>query len=582
MKKILSILLALAMLLSLSSAAFASEAPAIRSENMSFYIYDLEDVKTYPIYFMGDSDVPYFSLADWAALMNYLMHSYVKKDQNISFELSFSMEDNTGVLTREDGYPAYFDCDKDFIYFWDYDAFQRPDKGRVLIDILGVDNPASDEDAQYFQRCTGSYERYGRDVKVDLASYGIDMVADGGNCYVPIQTLSDFLLAIQYMNVFYNGEAFFIVEYGGMGQFLGEYSPIGEKFHDVEQKNRSVAMGEYSYAELCAAMDYLYGLKATHGFESFDLLCKQAGCDFALRGTDTYAAEQALYTMIDIHLDDGHSNFLTCSPLASGDSSLDGFIKLVKECGLGNHFKDAFSGDPYAQAREIFYPDGAPIYEEVGNTAYITFDSFASLPEDADYYANAPTAEVEDTIGIMLYAYSQIMREGSPVENVVLDLSNNGGGDSDTAIFVVSAFLGQGSVTVENTMTGAVATGLYKVDMNLDRHFDEHDLGLTEKNLFCLISPNSFSCGNLVPNVFKSSGRVLLLGLTSGGGSCSVLPMSTAYGTDFHISSPYRLAFSKNGSFYDIDRGAEPDFSLAKFSTFYDRTALTDFINDLK
>ncbi len=82
--------------------------------------------------------------------------------------------------------------------------------------------------------------------------------------------------------------------------------------------------------------------------------------------------------------------------------------------------------------------------------------------------------------------------------------------------------------------------------------------------------------------MFKSSGRVLLLGRTSGGGSCSVLPMSTAYGTDFHISSPYRLAFSKNGSFYDIDRGAEPDFSLAKFSTFYDRTALTDFINDLK
>ena len=117
MKKILSILLALAMLLSLSSAAYASEAPAIRSENMSFYLNDLEDVKTYPVYFMGDSDVPYFSLADWAALMNYLMHSYVKKDQNISFELSFSMEDNTGVLTREDGYPAYCDWAQDLIYF---------------------------------------------------------------------------------------------------------------------------------------------------------------------------------------------------------------------------------------------------------------------------------------------------------------------------------------------------------------------------------------------------------------------------------------------------------------------------------
>ena len=257
MKKILSIVLTLAMLLSLSAAAFAEEtkAPVISAKDMSFYLNDLDDVKTYPVYFMGDSDVPYFSLADWAELMTYLMHTYIKKDQNISFELSFSMEGNTGVLTREDGYPAYFDCDADSVYFWDYDAFQRPDEDRVLIDILGVGNPGSEEEVMYFQRCPGSYERYGKDVTLNLASYGIDMVADGGNCYVPIQTLSDFLLAIQYMNVFYNGEAFYVVPFGGMGQVFGAYSPIGEQFHAVELKDRSAAMGEFSYAELCAFIE---------------------------------------------------------------------------------------------------------------------------------------------------------------------------------------------------------------------------------------------------------------------------------------------------------------------------------------
>ena len=584
MKKILSIVLTLAMLLSLSAAAFAEEtkAPVISAKDMSFYLNDLDDVKTYPVYFMGDSDVPYFSLADWAELMTYLMHTYIKKDQNISFELSFSMEGNTGVLTREDGYPAYFDCDADSVYFWDYDAFQRPDEDRVLIDILGVGNPGSEEEVMYFQRCPGSYERYGKDVTLDLASYGIDMVADGGNCYVPIQTLSDFLLAIQYMNVFYNGEAFYVVPFGGMGQVFGAYSPMGEQFHAVELKERSEAMAAFSYGELCAVMDYLYGLKEVHGIESFDLLCKQAGCDAALKGTDTYAADEALYKMIDIHLDDGHSNFINCSPLAFGGTNEEGFIKLIQEVGFGNALKHAFTSNPFAEARAAFYPDGAPVYEEVGNTAYITFDGFDEAPEGTDYYANAPTAEVRDTVGVMLYAYSQIMRDGSPVENVVLDLSNNGGGSSDMAIFVVSAFLGEGSVTVENTMSGAIATGKYKVDMNLDRKFDDQDLGLTGKNLFCLISPNSFSCGNLVPNVFKNTGKVMLLGRTSGGGSCSVLPLSTVYGTDFRISSPYRLAFSKNGSFYDIDRGAEPDFSLARLSTFYDRAALTDYINALK
>ena len=71
MKKILSIVLTLAMLLSLSAAAFAEEtkAPVISAKDMSFYLNDLDDVKTYPVYFMGDSDVPYFSLADWAELL---------------------------------------------------------------------------------------------------------------------------------------------------------------------------------------------------------------------------------------------------------------------------------------------------------------------------------------------------------------------------------------------------------------------------------------------------------------------------------------------------------------------------------
>jgi C-terminal processing protease CtpA/Prc len=199
-----------------------------------------------------------------------------------------------------------------------------------------------------------------------------------------------------------------------------------------------------------------------------------------------------------------------------------------------------------------------------------------------DFYQTPPTAENTDTIGIMIYAYSQIMRENSPIENVVLDLSNNDGGDADTAIFVISAFLGDGFGSLKNTMTGALATAVYNVDINLDGKFDENDRGLTGKKCFCLTTMNSFSCGNFVPCVFKNSNKVTLLGKTSGGGSCVVLPLTTAYGTFFRISGPSRLAFTKNGSFYDIDQGAEPDFTLAFPETFYDREALTDYINNLR
>lgn len=91
----------------------------------------------------------------------------------------------------------------------------------------------------------------------------------------------------------------------------------------------------------------------------------------------------------------------------------------------------------------------------------------------------------------------------------------------------------------------------------------------------------SFSCGNLVPWAFKADGRVKLLGSVSGGGSCTVWPMATAWGTSYAISGPTRLSFMKNGAYYDIDRGVEPDYMISSFERYYDREALIEFIHSL-
>ena len=125
-----------------------------------------------------------------------------------------------------------------------------------------------------------------------------------------------------------------------------------------------------------------------------------------------------------------------------------------------------------------------------------------------------------------------------------------------------------------------MSTSVYRADVTLDRKFDEKDT-VTDKNLYCLISPVSFSCGNLVPAALKSSQKVTLLGRTSGGGSCAVQPASSAWGTVFQISGSLRMSFLKNGSFYDIDQGIEPDYYIDHIENFYNRAALTDYINGL-
>jgi len=71
------------------------------------------------------------------------------------------------------------------------------------------------------------------------------------------------------------------------------------------------------------------------------------------------------------------------------------------------------------------------------------------------------------------------------------------------------------------------------------------------------------------------------MGKPSGGGACVVMQTVTADGTIFNYSSNRRLSTSTNGAYTDIDAGVEPDIPLTKLANFYDRQALTDYINSL-
>ncbi|MBP3877266.1 MAG: hypothetical protein J6E44_04840, partial [Lachnospiraceae bacterium] len=206
-------------------------------------------------------------------------------------------------------------------------------------------------------------------------------------------------------------------------------------------------------------------------------------------------------------------------------------------------------------------------------------ESQAEGPE-AEEEEEMPASIAVDTERLIIEAHKRVTRKDSPIENVVIDLSCNGGGEADAAIFALGWFMGDTEVSSCNTFTGALSSAVYRADVNLDRKFDDSDT-VRDKHLYCLISPSSFSCGNLLPSVFKNSQDVTLIGKTSGGGSCVVRPLSTASGTLFQISGPNRLAFTKNGSFYNIDQGMEPDVYIDDIDHYYDREALTEFINNI-
>ena len=584
MKKLLCCVVALCLLASaLPVLAEGAGAHTIETRTLNFYYRDPDTVVPVEVHFIDGSDVPYLALSDWASVM---YGPWDDATEGISVP-TFSMAGNVGTLTREAGYSVDFDCDADTVRFQDFDIYMRDSSDAFMIDMIdGISTEGEDGSVRYFARANdASYERYGTEVTINAGDYGIDFIAEGGECYVPMQTLSDLLMSYSYSDIYYNGEIAYV---GGTDAFAdenGDLTPMGEVFYSVKPHDRSQSMANFTYNELCLVLDTFYGLKDNHFITSFRELAEETGLAEDLASTDPVEADGALYQLLNLHLDDIH----TCMFMTSPASGHDAFANFKDEYGQGQSrmFRNK-QVEMYLEARDAVRPDGILPYEEFGNTAYITFDEFDTLPDGVDYYETPLSVETEEdlknlnTIGLMIYAYQQINRKDSPIENVVLDLSNNRGGDSQAAVYTIAAFLGVCTVNTRNTCSGARVTGNYMIDINLDGRVDEDDMLLTQKRLFCLESCCSFSCGNLVPCAFKESNVVTLLGRASGGGACVVLPLCTADGSSFWLSGPMQLAFLKNGAFYDIDRGAEPDFPLMQPASFYDREALTEFINGIR
>ena len=577
MKKSLAWFLALVLLVGVLPSAFAEGSThTVEKREYVTYLASTEDTLTepFPLYFLdGVNDLPYVEIDDLGELI-YFMNTEVSEDPNYS--LSSSYDGDTVIFERDSGYSVTFDFAKSTITFQDFNAFLHNSYDTTLIDMLS--DPGVDENgnAQLFLRDKEkSFDRYGDSKVFDLGAYGIELVRDGDMYYIPLQTANDiFFYPAQRIGFLFNGEALFLA---GDNQLFSyedaDYTELAELYYKVKPAPLSDAMAKYSYQELCMMLDNLYGLKDSHDIKSFGQTFWEIGFDESLSGNDAAEADRAIKQFIEYYLDDLHSTFLEFS-------AIGGMQEFTANTGMAN-LKIDESSKIYGDARAAVYGDDFPGYEEVGNTAYITFDHFTSNYYAPAFYEGKESGEMpDDTIGLIIHAHEQITREGSPIENVVLDLSNNTGGDVDAAVFVLGWFLGDAPFSVKDTSTGAMSTSVYRADTNLDRKFDADDT-VSDKNLYCLISPVSFSCGNLVPAALKSSQKVTLLGRTSGGGSCVVQPVSSAWGTVFQISGAQRMSFLKNGSFYDIDQGIEPDYYIDHIENFYNRAALTDYINSL-
>ena len=477
--------------------------------------------------------------------------------------------ETTITITRSNGTYCVLDFVQDTVYFDDYDLFFTKNFQSNFGDHLGFSYLDEAGNSFYIQRELTLYTP-GSPILLDLASREIPMDIYEGKKYLPFQTFNDLFLSPFSLDIANNSQDLFMAQGGAISQDLLDL------YYSIEPGNRSQELANFTYSELCLLLDISYGLQEEHkilnGFSDFFAVTEMTE---TMLDPDASKFGGAMLTLTLGYFADLHSGMKMASPYTGDPQPVRPEDLNIAPSVL----RYSEMAQLYEAKRAEWMPDGVPGYQEMGNTAYVTFDTFSFDTDRVAGYNETSTA-ITDTFGLIIYAHSMITREDSPIENVVVDLSCNGGGAYDAAVYVVSWMLGYCDVHVTNPITNATATTSYMADVNLDGVFDENDT-ISHLNLFCITSPVSFSCGNLVPALLKESGLVTLLGGTSGGGSCLVKHFCTADGALLQLSSPWRLSTVSNGSYYNIDTGVEPHFRLITFASYYNREALTEYINNL-
>lgn len=593
----------------MTAALLCGMLPACAEDSVSektvpLYIGSVEDVDEIHLCFLnGQEDIPFVTAEEMCRVMNLLWQGY---NEDPDFEITLQNSGSCSFLTRENTASAYIDYENSLLGFSQYDRFFAGSGGVNMLDMVYVGGRRPEKTAEPMDLSAdvpedelfddiavpvneeldvnlilheSAFECSGMYTDLDLREYEIPTPMVGGTGYLPLQTFSDLFISALGAALCYNGEIVVVGSPNLFSDSMMQLTDLGTLYYSVPTRLRSEELAQFTLNELCLALDFHYGLKEEHGIENFRDYFARSGLVNEFLEPDAKSSSAALSKLCLSHFADGHSALSDVSPYTEYGEQLLDFSILTPDT-----FKKLVNMGEFIGARMLAYPDAMPGYEEIGNTAYVTFDAF-TMDMEKDYYtaelSEEYNAETADTVELLMYAAKQINRENSPIENVVIDLSCNGGGYADVAMCVSAWALGVATVYVEDVATGAKASTVYSFDANLDHRYDSASDSVNGKNLFCLISPVSFSCGNLVPASFRASGKVTLLGKASTGGACVVQALSTADGALFCVSGRKRVNTSNNGIFYSVDSGVEPHYYLPKASMFYDREKLTEYINGL-
>ena len=416
----------------------------------------------------------------------------------------------------------------------------------------------------------------GQEVTFSLASYSLDVYRVKDLVLIPFCLANTLFCSTHYLNFYYNGSAYYATYFDfAMDDGTAEQDAFSARTLGGGQIPEDVAL--LNARHFLFAMDYYYGLSSYYSIGTFR---SYLGVDLLgrLSSVDEEEARNAMMEVLYTKLDEMHTSFDSVSfyTAATSISSPSYGPRRTAYLAKSKQLKALY---------ETCCPDNEPI-RYYDDTAIIMSPSPIQTGASSELRdstgALLPDAYTKDSFYYMKEMLSRIEERGG-INNILLDLSQNGGGNMGAVFRILGLFSDQDVVYGgKDVLSGSGYAVRLKVDADEDKDYGDEDAYSSYK-WGILTSSLTFSAANYLACNASYSGAAKIYGERSGGGSCPIIGIVNADGSSFHISGPSALqnaTFDDSGvSFSGVESGAEVDKELS-LEYFYGHDEMLDALFD--
>ena len=328
------------------------------------------------------------------------------------------------------------------------------------------------------------------------------------------------------------------------------------------KKIRSKEVADFTYQELRFAMYELYGNTKNDAVKDFDKFIKDKDYKNDLLSTDAVKYDEAMAKFLLQGIDDAHTTIEYPSIYVEPNmANANGYAvryegirrKTITNTLIENRNKRSQAG----------LPDGG--LDIVNKTAFITFDSFSANSEIKGFneYENTnPSDYIEKPMDLFASSFNAIKKNNN-IENVVIDLTCNGGGLVSCMSYLVGYFTKDPAIVINYKFNNSTFEFHYEVDLNQDGTYSgDADSFEGKYNFYIMTSKGSFSCANHMATLCRNTGFGKVIGETNGGGSCVISFLSNSSGYLYHSSSTWTSLLYENDKYVTNDNGVTPDIEI--------------------